>query len=246
MTSLMDMRMKAAVVFFLALSSLLVVGCSSPPPDENDEPVVDIGQAPTDLNGGTVQGTRWRLVSMGEAGSEQAILVNKEQVAFIEFDKSYLRFAGSTGCNRFFGKYRFIDKAGFVVSQFGWTRIACHNPQAIQDRKIVKAIDEAHFFDVRNNKLTIAAADGQRLIFVPMAADVATRYLCDKGRQLSTSLSALTGHLTLQLPDGEIEDLTPESDASYANGLYRLQMIGEKIQVDDLTQRQRLMCGRSN
>lgn len=236
--------MKALFLSFIALTSLSLNACSDHIPDENEETVIDLGPAPADLNGGALKGTRWRLISMGPAFSEQSIIEDPQHPAFIEFDKTDQRIAGSTGCNRFFGKYRLIDTAGFTVGQFGMTRIACDGPQADQDLKIVKQIEQAHFYGINNQRLTIASIEDQRLIFVPMAADVVTKYRCDQGRLLNTSLSALTGHLALQLPDGAVEDLPAESISSYANGLYRLTMMGDKIAIDDLTLHQRMKCER--
>ncbi|HVJ43130.1 MAG TPA: META domain-containing protein [Dongiaceae bacterium] len=241
--------MKAILAACLALACLSLMGCSHEAPPDPEEGVTDIGPAPADLTGGTLKGTRWRLVSMGPAAAEQAIVGNPQRPAFIEFDKTDQRLAGSTGCNRFFGKYRLIGTAGFTIGQVGMTRAACSGPLAEQERKIIKQIGQARFFGIGNQKLTIASTGDQRLVFTPMAADTAMAFRCDQGRLLNTTLSALTGHLTLQLPDGSLEDLAPEPNAattSYASGLYRLQISGDRALLDDLTQFQQLHCLKQN
>jgi heat shock protein HslJ len=237
--------MKAFIVPLLALACFALSACSHERPHDDAENVVDLGPAPADLAGGSLKGTRWRLQSIGPAGAEQPIVADPQRPAFVEFDKVDQRLAGSTGCNRFFAQYRLIGQAGFTTGQVGMTRAACHGPLAEQEKKIVKQIEQARFFGVKGQTLTIASVDNQRLVFVPMAADIAAKYRCDQGRLVSTSLSALTGHLSVQLSDGSLEDLTPENDAgSYANGLYRWQMKGDRAQLSDLTLNQQTSCQR--
>ena len=242
--------MKAITACLLAVAGVVLIACSGSPPDYDlDGPVVDLGPAPADLTGGALKGTRWHLVSMGPADAPQAITDSTSRPAFIEFDAVDQRLAGSTGCNRFFGRYRLIGTAGFTIGQIGMTRMACAGAAQKQDRDVVKNIRLAHFYGVSGSKLTIAAEDGQRLVFEPLAADRTATYRCDQGRLLNTSLSVLTGHLTLRLPDGALEDLKPQTEAAvttYANGLYRLQIAGDNAQLDDLTLKQQFRCTQQN
>lgn len=242
--------MKAIHACLLALGCLILASCSSsPPPDELDEPVVDLGPPPTDLNGGMLKGTRWRLVSMGPTTAQQTVIDNPQRFAFIEFDKIDQRLAGSTGCNRFFGRYRLIGGAGFTIGQVGMTRTACFGPAKAQEIDILKHVKLARFFGISGQTLTIAAEDGERLIFTTLAADQTATYRCDQGRLLNTSLSVVTGHLSLRLPDGALEDLAPVVDAAtttYASGLYRLQISGVNALLDDLTLHQQLRCTQQN
>lgn len=241
---------KASVAPLLAIACLILTACSHERPDDGAENVVDPGPAPADLTGGVLKGTRWRLQSIGPAGAEQSIATEPQRPAFVEFDKVDQRLAGSTGCNRFFAQYRLIGQAGFTTGQVGMTRAACHGSLAEQEKKIVKQIEQARFFGIKGQTLIIASVHDQRLIFVPMAADIAAKYRCDEGRLVSTSLSALTGHLTVQLADGSLEDLAPEGGdgtndgGSYANGLYRWQITGDHAQLSDLTLNQRTSCQR--
>jgi len=242
--------MKAFIASLLAIACLTLAGCSHERPHDDEESVVDPGPAPADLTGGALKGTRWRLQSIGTAGAEQPIATEPQRPAFVEFDKVDQRLAGSTGCNRFFAQYRLIGQAGFTTGQVGMTRAACHGPLAEQERKIVKQIEQARYYGVSGQTLTIASVGNQRLLFVPMAADIAAKYRCDQGRLVTTSLSALTGHLSVQLSDGSLEDLTPENNAgandsgSYANGLYRWQTKGDRAQLSDLTLNQQTSCQR--
>jgi heat shock protein HslJ len=241
---------KACVTPLLAIACLILTACSHERPHDEVENVVDLGPAPTDLAGGPLKGTRWRLQSIGLGGAEQPIAADPQRPAFVEFDKVDQRLAGSTGCNRFFAQYRLIGQAGFTTGQVGMTRAACHGPLADQERKIVKQIEQARYYGVSGQTLTIASVGNLRLVFVPMAADIAAKYRCDQGRLVTTSLSALTGHLSVQLSDGSLEDLTPEGDAvttdggSYANGLYRWQIKGDRAQLSDLTLNQQTSCQR--
>jgi heat shock protein HslJ len=242
--------MKALTSSLLALGCLLLAACSSPPPDADiDGPVVDAGPAPADLSGGQLKNTRWHLISQGPLDAPLAIKDDPNRPAFIAFEAVDQRLAGSTGCNRFFGRYRLIGTAGFTIGQVGTTRVACLGAAKEQERAIIKILQHASFYGVNGDRLTIASADGQRLVFEPLAADKVATYRCDQGRLLNTSLSILTGHLTLRLPDGATEDLLPQPDAAvttYANGLYQLQMIGDQAQVDDLTLKQQLRCTRQD
>jgi heat shock protein HslJ len=242
--------MKAIFAVLLAATCLGLTACYHPEPEEKPElTAADLGPAPTDLNGGQLKGTRWRLVSMGAASAEQAIAGDAKHPAFIQFDPADQRFAGSTGCNRFFGRYNLIETAGFTLEDVGSTRMSCHSPAAEQDREMLKDLQSVRFYGISGQQLTIATKDNQRLIFAPMAADVTATYRCDQGRLLNTSLSALTGHLSLRLPDGSLEDLAPQSaDApqAYINGLYRLEVKGETANLYDLTQNQQMHCTQQN
>jgi heat shock protein HslJ len=242
--------MKAVTACLVAAGCLLLAACSSPPPDYDiDGPVVDAGPPPADLTGGALKNTRWHLISQGPVDAPLAIKDDPDRPAFIAFEAVDQRLAGSTGCNRFFGRYRLIGTAGFTIGQVGTTRMYCRGSGREQDRAIVKILQHASFYGVTGDRLTIATADGQRLVFEPLAADRTATYRCDQGRLINTSLSVLTGHLTLRLPDGATEDLMPQTDAAvttYANGLYQLQIIGDQAQVDDLTLKQQLRCTRQN
>jgi heat shock protein HslJ len=250
-----ELPMKAIFAALLAVSSLTgiclgLTACSHRAPEEEPElTAADIGPAPADLTGGQLMGTRWRLVSMGPAGAEQAITSNAARPAFVQFDPGDQRLAGSTGCNRFFGQYRLIGTAGFTVGNIGMTRMSCYGPTADRDRQVLKELQLARFYGVTSQQLIIATKDNQRLIFAPMAADVTATYRCDQGRLVNTSLSALTGHLSLRLPDGSQEDLTPQpasSEEDYANGLYRFAISGETADLYDLTLNQQMHCTRQH
>lgn len=233
----------------LMLAGLALAACSHSAPQETPLTAADLGPPPADLTGGPLKGTRWQLVGMGPAAAQHAVAADPQRPAFIEFDAVDQRLAGSTGCNRFFGQYRLIGQAGFTIGDAGMTRMACIGGKAEQDHQIIHQLDLARFYGINGQQLIIASSDGQRLIFAPMAADVATTYRCDQGRVLNTTISAFTGHLALHLPDGTLEDLTPEAGTnhqSYANGLYRLQVVGEKARLDDLTLLQQINCTRQN
>lgn len=245
--------MKAIFAAFAAAACLALAACSHHEPEATELTEAELGPAPADLTGGQLAGTRWRLVSMGPAAAEQTIAGDPQRPAFIQFDAVDQRLAGSSGCNRFFGQYRVIGTAGFTIGDVGMTRMSCHGPTADQDRQILKELQLARFYSVGSQRLTIATKDNQRLIFAPMAADTSTTYRCDQGRLLNTTLSALTGHIALRLPDGTLEDLTPQSASNaastaqaYANGLYRLQTSGDTAELYDLTLNQQMHCTRQN
>jgi heat shock protein HslJ len=241
--------MRAVTACLFVLSCLILAACSSPPAEDIDEPIVDLGPAPSDLNGGMLKGTRWRLISFGPAAAQQPVMNDPQRLDFIDFDKVDQRLAGSTGCNRFFGRYRQIGAAGFTIGQVGMTRTACSGAAKEQEIDIIKHVKLARFFGINGQTLTIATEDGERLMFTTLAADQTASYRCDQGRLLNTTLSTITGHLSLRLPDGALEDLAPEADAvttTYSSGLYRLQISGANAQLDDLTLHQQMRCTRQN
>jgi heat shock protein HslJ len=236
-------------VAWLTLASLTLAACSHRAPQEPELTAADLGPPPADLAGGPLKGTRWQLVSMGPADALKPVAADPRHPVFIEFDPVDQRLAGSTGCNRFFSQYRLIGQAGFTVGDAGITRMACAGPKAEQERQMVHDLNLMRFYGVSGQQLTIATSENQRLVFAPMAADVKASFRCDQGRIVNATTSAFTGHLSLQLPDGTLEDLAPESGTngqSFANGLYRFQVVGENALLDDLTLLQQTKCIKQN
>lgn len=106
-------------------------------------------------------GREWRLVSMGPAGAETAVL--ERPIVALRFGNDG-RASGSTGCNNFSGSYTVTGDTisfGAMVS----TRRACTDQRANeQEQRFLGAFDSARRFRLAANRLTIYYGAGRNLL----------------------------------------------------------------------------------
>ncbi|MGH7516091.1 MAG: YbaY family lipoprotein [Gemmatimonadales bacterium] len=102
-----------------------------------------------EATGGTsgLSGTAWRLEDLGGAG----VLDRAE--ATLEFPEVG-RVAGSGSCNRFFGTVE-ISGESIKFGPLGSTRMACPEAVGMQERKYLKALEEAERFTLDEPMLLV-------------------------------------------------------------------------------------------
>lgn len=136
------------LVMLVALA--LLIGCQSSPEREG---TVSAPSA-TSLQG------RWQLKALQGTG------VADGSRAFIEFSEPP-RLTGNGGCNRFFGVYRYQERALMIESALGSTKMACAAEVMIQEQRLFQLLPQAVTVDrVADNELVLHASDGDELIRV--------------------------------------------------------------------------------
>eukprot|EP01083_Nonionella_stella_P069319 184732_1 len=97
-----------------------------------------------------LNGTQWTAVeiSFDEDTSSDLQLIPTEYPITLSFDSG--RIYGSTGCNRYFGKYGQPSDDSFSTGRFGLTKKLCR-PVMEQERSYMKFFSKKTFFFEINN-----------------------------------------------------------------------------------------------
>lgn len=141
---IMNKRLMTFVTGFLIL---IQSSCAAA---NNELPETDPG--PGSAAGNNLVGTRWRLMSYGQPGSENAVLDGTEiTLEFVEGNQT----GGSGGCNTFGAHYQ-ISGGEISFSEVISTLLACPNEDATeQEQAYFEALRTANEFDLSDGQLRI-------------------------------------------------------------------------------------------
>ncbi|MET1026171.1 MAG: META domain-containing protein [Dongiaceae bacterium] len=232
----------------LLMASAIALASCAQPVGKTDDTAASIDNARPDLRGGTLQDTRWRLITYGPMSAPQHVPSNVDRVASLQFDATGQQLSGSAGCNRFFGSYRHIGSNGLAIGGLGSTRMACASPVlAQQEQEVLDELSKAQYYGVAGDQLTIGTGDGRQLLFAAVGRDTAATYACEDGRAVETVYSPLSGRLSVQLPTGAKQELSPEekaSGASFVNDNYRFWSEGDGAVLEELAAHHQTRCQR--
>jgi heat shock protein HslJ len=232
----------------LLIASAIVLAACAQPVGKTDDTATSIDNARPDLRGGVLRDTRWRLITYGPMSAPQHVPSDVDRVASLQFDAAEQRLSGSAGCNRFFGSYRHIGNSGLAIGGLGSTRMACASTAlAQQEQEVLDELSKAQYYGVAGDQLTIATGDGRELLFAAVGPDTAATYTCEDGRAVETVYSPLSGRLSIQLPAGAKEELSPEekaSGASFVNDSYRFWSKGDGAILEELAAHHQTRCQR--
>jgi heat shock protein HslJ len=104
---------------------------------------------------------KWKLVSMGTAGSEDPIINNTSIT--VEFGADN-RLHGSGGCNRYFGGYEVGAGNSLSIKDMGSTRMMCPEGIMTQEDRYFTALGSASVFKVEGHKLLIFYDNGSQVL----------------------------------------------------------------------------------
>jgi heat shock protein HslJ len=112
-------------------------------------------------SGDPLEGTSWRLVTLGGAG-----LIPGTQIT-AKFEDGQV---GGSACNSYGGSYR-VSGDKITLSNLHMTEMACMEPQGImeQERKYLEFLGMAQTYQVSSGQLFIFASGGVILTFVPIS-----------------------------------------------------------------------------
>ena len=115
-------------------------------------------------SGASIEDTMWKLDSYGEKGNFRPLLEDTEIT--IEFKSAESQFAGSGGCNSYFGSYEINQNELIINPPIGSTMMACPEPIMDQEQEYFKLLETTETFKVDNNKLTITCSGNKLLVFI--------------------------------------------------------------------------------
>lgn len=123
-------------------------------------------------SGEGLTGVEWKLVTIGTA---PALAPPQGQTAHLTLDPAQKSIAGSTGCNRYSGRYDLAD-GGLHLNPGAMTMMACQDEAARQEQAFVEALRSTAGYRLADGSLELLDAEGRVLArFATVAADPATR-----------------------------------------------------------------------
>ncbi len=111
-----------------------------------------------------LENTTWVLESYGEPGNLTTVLEDTEIT--IEFKSEEGKFAGSGGCNSYFGGYELKGSKLTLPGPIGSTMMACPEPIMDQEQEYFKLLETTETFQIQNDKLTISCSGDKMLVFI--------------------------------------------------------------------------------
>ena len=124
--------------------------------------LIVIGIAGCGTKASTLENTTWVLESYGKPGNPQAVLEDTEIT--VTFDSEKGQFAGSAGCNSYFGGHEVKGGKLSIPGPIGATMMACGEQIDKQERQYLDALQAAESFRVEDSELRITCGE-QALIF---------------------------------------------------------------------------------
>jgi len=112
---------------------------------------------------GSLVGTDWTLRAFGTTNGDSAALASGEITLTFGRDSA---FAGSAGCNRYFGRYDRSGRDSLVLGQVGSTMMACPEPAMEQEVRYLTALGKISKFAVTGDTLFLSDDVGPGLSFV--------------------------------------------------------------------------------
>ncbi len=127
----------------------------------------DVPEVPDEIDIVSLAGTEWVLQAFGSEDKEELAVSSAVTVAF----GADSTFAGSAGCNRYFG--RFVTPGGdsLVLGQAGSTMMACPEPAMAQEYRYLQALGDVGRYRMAAGELVLLGGAGQLLRFVRSPAD---------------------------------------------------------------------------
>jgi len=165
---------------------------------------------------------------------------NPDRPAYVVFSDSS-RLSGFTGCNSFFGSYRFTDK-GISITPQGMTLMAC--PPGYSDQPLRAVLMLADQLEVQNGALLLKQGNEVLASFTAEAATATLsgrrwtlRFL--KGKAIEGSDAA--PHPFLEFSEGPEMVITGNGGCNNFRGAYKLA--GQQIDISPMA-RTRMSCPR--
>jgi len=111
-----------------------------------------------------LEDTIWVLESYGEKENLQTVLEDTEIT--IEFKSEEGKFAGSAGCNSYFGGYEINKSELSIRPPIGSTVMACPEPIMEQEKEYLELLKTSETFQIQNGKVTISCSGNKVLVFI--------------------------------------------------------------------------------
>ena len=115
----------------------------------------------------SLAGTEWVLQAFGPEDAEEPAVSPAVTVAF----GADSTFAGSAGCNRYFGRFLMPGGDSLALGQAGSTMMACPEPAMTQEYRYLQALGDVGRYRMAAGELVLLDGTEQLLRFVRGPAD---------------------------------------------------------------------------
>ena len=126
--------------------------------------VEEVSKTPVDATEATtessLEGVLWVLQSYADAAGKTSAVLPDTRIT-VEFQDGKL--GGDASCNQYFGAYQ-QDGDALTVAVGGTTMMACPEPIMMQEQAYLAALGNAATFEIGDEQLTIANADGDAIL----------------------------------------------------------------------------------
>jgi heat shock protein HslJ len=186
-------------------------------------------------------GAPWVLEGFGREGGLEPVLDGTEIT--LEFDADAGQVGGSGGCNNFFGGFQ-LEGNQLSFGPLGSTMMACEPAVMDQEIAFLAALQAAESVELQDERLTIASADGEAMVFAmgDSAAKVIeseivgviwewVRFIDTAGIKDITVPDPPSYSLELH-PDGRF---SLKADCNRASGTYTLEDSGLTLEFGPMT-----------
>jgi heat shock protein HslJ len=109
----------------------------------------------------SLAGSEWVLRAFGREGEEKAAVPPIITVAF----GADSTFAGSAGCNRYFGRYLTPGGNSLTLGEAGATMMACPEPAMTQEYRYLQTLGNVERYQMMTGELLLLDETGQVLRF---------------------------------------------------------------------------------
>lgn len=144
--------MSSSRIIMAAVALVGMMACN-PRPDGGAQPEEDASAS--------LAGTEWVLQTFGQEGAEESAAPSVITIVF----GADSTFAGSAGCNRYFGRFVAPGGDSVALGEAGSTRMACPEPAMTQEYRYLQALSDAGRYRIAADELVLSDGSVQLLRF---------------------------------------------------------------------------------
>ncbi len=127
----------------------------------------DVPAVPDKIDIVSLAGSEWVLQAFGPEGEEEVAVAPAITVMF----GADSTFAGSAGCNRYFGRFLTPGGDSLTLGEAGSTMMACPEPAMAQEYRYLQTLGNVGHYRMVAGELVLLDGAGQLLRFVRGPAD---------------------------------------------------------------------------
>ena len=153
------------LIALLGALAILLAACGTDAADTTLPAGTAVPDTTSAAEPAALAGTRWVANGMF-LGSAPVPLVPRAEPT-LDFDVDGRTFGGSTGCNSYGGEY--VLDGGITFGPMNMTEMACEEPLMHQESNVLRILEEATVFTIKDGVLTVGRLGGSTLQFIDRA-----------------------------------------------------------------------------
>lgn len=110
--------------------------------------------------------TEWQLVNM--RGKDITYAEDQSPVT-IQFNPEANNVSGCSGCNRYFGDFKFSNQGDITIGDLNGTKMACPEPFMTLERQYMQTLHNVDHYAIEENQLTLMQGDKVVLIYTQVS-----------------------------------------------------------------------------